>query len=192
MSEEEARALAHRLLEGTGYPCPELSVEPLEHGWKLSAGEDVGAVRITYDHLALHRVHLEVLKMWWTASAGPWRDAWEWLAGQPDERPGGHLLWTTVLKARSVQEMDAALAHASEMRLAMLARAGRRGLQPTSCRLFHFFANRLSGEGDAPGGVRWWAEARHGVIRSMGDSSPLWVRLTRRWRRPSQDVPSPD
>jgi hypothetical protein len=125
--------------------------------------------------------------MWWTSKGNPWRDAVDWLVGQSDDRPGGHLLWTTVLKARSLQELEPALAHAVDMRQAMLDRARRRGLQPTSCRLFHFFANRLSGEGDAPGGVRWWAEVRHGKIRSLSDSSPVWVRLARALRKPSGD-----
>lgn len=190
MTQEEALALAHSLLDGTGYPCPELSVEKLEHGWRLSAGEDVGAVRFTYDHLALHRVHLEVLKMWWTSEENVWRPFLDWLKGQPEDRPGGHLLWTSVLKTRSLEETETVLAHAREMRRAMLEKARRRGLRPTSCRLFHFFANRISGEGDAPGGVRWWAEARHGVVRSLGDSSPLWVRLGRLLGRPPVDRPA--
>jgi hypothetical protein len=182
LSREQALAFAGRLLEDTGHSCPTLDEEKLEHGWRLSAGEDVGGVRVTLDLAAPHRVHLEILKMWWPAPESPWSELWDWVRGQPAERPGGHLLWTTVLKTFTLPEAELALEHAREMRQAMLEKARRNGLQPTACRLFHYFGNRLSGEGDSVDGVRWWAEVRHGKIRRFGDSAPLWTRSLRRLR----------
>lgn len=180
LTEEDARALAGRILQTTGYPCPELEAETLEHGFKLFAGDDVGAVRLTFDHAALHRVHLEVLKMWWTREETTLRGLFKTMMyGQPQERDGGHLLWTTVLQARSLPELEPMLLHAGEMREAMLQRARRWGLRPTACRLFHFFGHRLSGEGESEDGTAWEAEVLHGRIRRFSDTASLWARARR-------------
>ena len=190
-TEAEARELAHGALRATGYPIPELEIEKLEHGFKLFAGDDIGAVRLTLDNAALHRVHLEVLKMWWRREEAPLQSALDYLfRGQPSDRPGGHMLWTTVLQARSMLELEPMLLHAGEMREAMLRKARRRGLQPSRCRLFHYFGHRLSGEGESADGTQWEAEVLHGRIRRFSDSAPLWKKVKRLVSRPKGDQPS--
>ena len=187
-TEAEARELAHGALRATGYPIPELEVEKLEHGFKLFAGDDIGAIRLTLDHAALHRVHLEVLKMWWRREEATFGSVLDYLfRGQPSDRPGGHMLWTTVLQARSLIELEPMLLHAAAMREAMLKKARRRGLQPSGCRLFHYFGNRLSGQGESADGTQWHVEVLHGRIRRFSDSAPLWKKMKRLVSRPKTD-----
>lgn len=184
IAEAEARELAARILKATGYPETHLEAEELEHGWKLFAGDDEGAIRVTIDMLDLHRYQFETLKMWWAQTGRSLKKVMDWLYfGQSAERPGGHLLWTPVLKARSLGELEAALTHAQEMRELMLERAKRRGLDPTSCRLVHMVGRRLSGYGETSDGLSWSAEARDQKLKAIYDSAPLWAKLMRPFRK---------
>ena len=182
-SEEGAMQLAQRILVATGYVCPELQAEPSEHGWKLFAGDDVGAVRIMVTYAPHFLVEFETLMMWWRGSDSPLSHLRDWLNGQPELPPGGHLLWTQVLKARSSDELEAMLASAAAMREAMLSKAEKRGLQPVTCQLYQYYGNRLSGAGETRDGLRWRAEVRPGKVRSLWDSAPLLARAQRPFRR---------
>jgi hypothetical protein len=182
-SQEGALQLGRRCLEATGYSWPELESENLEHGWKVFAGEDIGAVRIVISKTSAYFVEFDALQMWWPAAQSPWHQFRDWVAGMPALRPGGHLLWTQVLKARTAPELDSMLAFAQQMREAMLSKAERRGLHPATCRLYQFYGNRLSGAGETPDGLLWRAEVRHGVVRTLWDSAPLLTRAVRPFHR---------
>lgn len=180
LGEKEALELAHRILGATGYDTVELECEPLERGWKLFSGDDEGAVRITIDYLALHRYQFDTLKMWWTdpgRTFGRFLD--RFYRGESQQRPGGHLLWTPVLKARTAAELEATLTHAEQMRELMLTGARRRWLAPRSCRLVHIIGRRTSGYGETGDGWIWSAETRDHGLKLVRDTAPLWWKLSR-------------
>ena len=184
-SEERALETARRILEASGYGCPDLQTEALEHGWKVFEGEDVGAVRVTFNDDAMYSIEFETLKMWWQGRGPSFLS--RLVAGTPEHRPGGHLLWTPVLKVRHESELKSVLEYAVEMREAMLDKARRRWLQPVTCRLLQLAGNRISGYGETRDGLRWSAEGRNRKVTVLDDSAPLWNRLLRPFRPKPKD-----
>lgn len=176
-SQERALQTARRILEATGYETPDLETEELERGWKVFEGEDTGAVRLIFNDDAMYSIEFETLKMWWQGQGpGFWSRL---LHGTPEQRPGGHLLWTPVLKVRHESELKSVLEYAVEMRDAMLDKARRRRLDPVSCRLVQLAGNRISGYGETRDGLRWSAEGRNRKVTTLDDSAPLWQRFLR-------------
>lgn len=184
MTEDEALSSAQEILRSTGYVWPELTCEPLEFGWQISAGEEAGAVRLRFDEQGTHRLVFETLRMWWPRPETPWLEACRtFLFGYSLQRPGGHLLWSPVLKARTLRELPDILGHTREMREMVLAAAARRRLPSSRCQVHHFLGTRLFADGETELGVQWWAEVRNGRLHKLRDSAPLPARL-QRWLRP--------
>lgn len=180
-SEERAVETARRILEAAGYACPELESEALEHGWKVHHGDDVGAVRLNFNDDAMYSVEFETLMIWWQGRGLPF---WSRLLhGTPESRPGGHMLWTPVLKVRHESELKTVLEYTVEMREAMLSKARRRWLRPLTCRIVQLAGNRISGYGETEDGLRWSAEGRNRKVTQLDDSAPLWTRLLRPFKR---------
>lgn len=169
-----------RMVAATGYRLmDDLEAEEIEFGWRISAGDDIGAVRVQVLRLAQLHFEFETLKMWWQSTPGAWASLKGWFLGQSELPPGGHILWTPVLKARSEAELQSALEYAKDMREAMLARARRWKLQPISCRLFAMFGHSMQAEGETQDGLTWKASVKDERVRRLWDSAPIWQRLGR-------------